>query len=79
MIFRTILKCAVPYCLLSAAVVITTGCHTGPVHVDPLQDTVDYWDYKRRVRYYESRGMNEKEAQRNAYEDQFFYNASERQ
>ena len=57
---------------LGIVCLLETGCAIGHYNFDPIQDAFDDWDYKDSVKYYESRGQNDKDAKRAAYEDQFF-------
>jgi hypothetical protein len=43
-----------------------SGCET------LVNSAFDTWDYNSRVDWYKDRGMSQKKAERNAYEDQFF-------
>lgn len=52
--------------MLIALCLLGSGC--GAI----IEGAFNQWDYDTRVDSYKDRGMSQKAAQRNAYEDQFF-------
>ena len=51
---------------LASVILLGSGCEA------LVQSAFDSWDYNNRVDSYRDRGYSEKQAKRNAYEDQFF-------
>lgn len=52
--------------LLVATLALMAACGSG------CEGLFDQWDYNNKVDYYRDRGLSERQAERNASEDQFF-------
>jgi len=59
---------------LLAVIFFSSGCASMVESMlwSPVDSAVDNYDYKTRVDDYKSRGVSQKNAERAAYEDQFF-------